>query len=223
MTDKIKFVTSKFSPYGHKVEMALIEKNIPYEKQEVDLSNRPEWFGKDAPLGKVPLLYVGDKILFESTVICEYLEEVFPATSLHSKDFIVKANHRAWMEFSTGILTATFGVIFAQNAQEFAAKKDELIAKINILEKNLKSAPYFDEKNFLLIDICMATSLQPIDFINSGYGLKIFDNSPKVAEYIKAVTTRESLKKALPTNYPDLFKAFLTRKKSYLLEMGLGL
>jgi glutathione S-transferase len=68
MSQKIKLVSSRFSPYVHRVEMVLIEKNIPYEKQEVDLSDRPEWFVKDAPLGKVPLLYVGDKTLFESIV-----------------------------------------------------------------------------------------------------------------------------------------------------------
>jgi len=42
----------------------LVEKNIPYEKFEVDLANRPDWFVKDSPLGKIPLLYVGDKVLF---------------------------------------------------------------------------------------------------------------------------------------------------------------
>ena len=66
MADKIKFVTSKFSPYGHRVEMVLIEKNIPYEKVEVDFANKPDWFVKDSPLGKVPIIYVGDKVLFES-------------------------------------------------------------------------------------------------------------------------------------------------------------
>lgn len=71
---KIKLITSKFSPYGHKVEMVLIAKNIPHEKEMVDLANRPEWFVKDAPLGKVPFIYVDDKIIFESSVICEYLE-----------------------------------------------------------------------------------------------------------------------------------------------------
>ena len=77
MADKIKLVTSKFSPYGHRVEMVLIEKNIPYEKQEIDLANKPDWFVKDSPLGKAPLLYVGKKVLFESIAICEYLEETF--------------------------------------------------------------------------------------------------------------------------------------------------
>ena len=82
MTAKIKLVTSKFSPYSHRVEMVLIEKNISYEKEVIDLQHRPEQFVKDSPLGKVPLLYADGKILFESIVICEYLEEAFPETPL---------------------------------------------------------------------------------------------------------------------------------------------
>ena len=80
---KIKLITSKLSPYGHRVEMVLLEKNIPYEKEYVDLTNKPEWFVNDSPLGKVPLLYVDDKPLFESLAICEYLDETFTNNNLH--------------------------------------------------------------------------------------------------------------------------------------------
>ena len=138
MTEKLKLVSSKFSPYCHRVEMVLIEKNIPYEKQEVVLSDKPDWFVKDAPLGKVPLLYVGDKPLFESLAICEYLEEAFPENPLHPKDPYAKAWHRAWMEFSSGILASTFGMMFAQNQEQFDIKKAETVSKLAILDKHLK-------------------------------------------------------------------------------------
>jgi glutathione S-transferase len=91
---KLKLVTAKFSPYGHRVEMTLIEKNIPYEKIDIDLANRPDWFVKESPIGKVPILYIDDKILFESMVICEYLEESFSDLPLHPKDLIIKAIRR---------------------------------------------------------------------------------------------------------------------------------
>ena len=44
----IKLVTSKLSPFGHRVEMCLIEKKISYDKVDVDLSNKPDWFIKDS-------------------------------------------------------------------------------------------------------------------------------------------------------------------------------
>ncbi len=223
MTDKIKLVTSKFSPYGHRVEMVLIEKNIPYEKQEVDLQNRPEWFVKDAPLGKVPLLYVGDKVLFESIAICEYLDETFPQNSLQSKDPIDKALHRAWMEFSSGILASSFGIMFAQNQEQFDLKKAETDVKLAILEKHLKFNPYFDGEKFSLVDVCFASAFKPLAFIDTKFTLEIFDLHKNLASYVEGVITRGSLHKALPKNYNEIFKAFLERKKSHLLTMSFSL
>lgn len=223
MTEKLKLVTSKFSPYGHRVEMALIEKNIPYEKQEVDLQNRPEWFVKDAPLGKVPLLYLGDKVLFESIVICEYIEEAFPQNPLHPKTAVEKALHRAWMEFSSGILAAGFGIMFAQNQEQFDIKKAELAAKLAILDKHLKFSPYFDGEKFSLVDICFASVFKPLAFIDNKFTLEIFDLHKNVASYVEGVVTRGSLHKVLPKNYEEIFKAFLERKKSHLLTMSFSL
>lgn len=213
---KPKLITSKLSPYGHKVEMVLIEKNIPYEKQEVDLANRPEWFVKDAPLGKVPLLYIDNKILFESSVICEYLEETNLANSLHSKDPAIKALNRAWVEFSSTLGSAIFAFAFA-NSENSAAKKDDLISKIAILEKNLSANPYFNGSDFLLVDIALACSLKPLVFLDNKYSLNLLANSPKLTAYAANVTARESLAKVLPQNYEELFALLLARKKSHLV------
>jgi len=223
MAAPVKLVNSKFSPYGHRVEMACIEKNIPYEKEEVDLQNRPEWFSKDAPLGKVPLLYVGDKVLFESIAICEYLEEAFPETPLHPKDPATKALHRAWMEFSSAILAAGFGIMFSQNQEQFDIKKAELRGRLDVLSKHLKFSPYFDGEKFSLVDICFASAFKPLTYIDTKFTLGLFDDHKNIASYVEGVVTRGSMHKALPKNYEEIFKAFLERKKSHLLTMSFSL
>ncbi len=223
MPDKIKLAASRFSPYCHRVEMVLIEKNIPYEKVEVDLANKPDWFLKDSPLGKVPLLYVGDKVLFESLAICEYLEEAFPEIPLHPQDPYTKAWHRSWMEFSSGILAGTFGMIFAQNQEQFDIKKAEIVARLAIFDKYMKFNPYFDGNKFLLVDICMASVFKPLTFIDNKFTLEIFDLYKNVASYVEGAVTRGSLHKALPSDYEDLFKSFIERKKSHLLTMSFSL
>ncbi len=217
---KLKLVTAKFSPYGHRVEMTLIEKNIPYEKIDIDLANRPDWFVKESPIGKVPILYIDDKILFESMVICEYLEESFSDLPLHPKDLIIKANHRSWMEFSSGILATTFAMIFANNQEQFDLKKADLISKIDILDKNLKFAPYFDGEKFSLIDICMASVFKPLTYIDNKFTLEIFDLYKTTSRYAESLVTRGSLQKVLPNNYDEIFHSFLERKKSHLLTMS---
>jgi hypothetical protein len=48
---------------------------VPFERIDIDLANKPDWFLKISPLGKVPVLRVttdkGETTLFESNVICE--------------------------------------------------------------------------------------------------------------------------------------------------------
>ena len=73
---------------------------MPFERIDIDLANKPDWFLKISPLGKTPVLVVGDKAIFESAVILEYLEETQPKP-LHPADPLDRAEHRAWIEFGS--------------------------------------------------------------------------------------------------------------------------
>jgi glutathione S-transferase len=220
---KIKLITSTLSPYGQRVEIALIEKNIPYEKQEIDLANKPDFLAKDSPISKVPLLYVDDKPLFESIAICEYLEEAFTQNPLHPKDLYLRAWHRGWMEFSNGILASTFGLIFAQDQQSFDLKKAEIVGKLKILDANLKFNPYFDGDQYSMVDICLASAFKPLTFIDKKFTLELFDLHKNVATYVEGAVTRGSVHKALSSDYEDVFKKFIEKKKSHLLTMSFSL
>ncbi len=220
---KIKLITSTLSPYGQRVEIVLIEKNIPYEKQEIDLANKPDFLVKDSPISKVPLLYVDDKPLFESIAICEYLEEAFTQNPLHPKDLYMKAWHRGWMEFSNGILASTFGLIFSQDQQSFDLKKAEIVGKLKILDANLKFNPYFDGDQYSMVDICLASAFKPLTFIDKKFTLELFDLHKNVATYVEGAVTRGSVHKALSSDYEDVFKKFIEKKKSHLLTMSFSL
>ncbi|GDX35554.1 glutathione S-transferase [Alphaproteobacteria bacterium] len=220
---KIKLVTSKLSPYGQRVEIALIEKNIPYEKQEIDLANKPDFLSKDSPTSKVPILYSDDKPLFESIAICEYLEDAFPQNPLHPQDPFMKAWHRGWMEFSNGILASTFALIYAQDQQNFDLRKADIVAKLKILDANLKFNPYFDGDHYCLVDVCLASAFKPLIFIDKKFTLEIFDLHKNVATYVEGAVARGSLHKSLANDYEDVFKRFIEKKKSHLLTMSFSL
>jgi glutathione S-transferase len=66
-------------PYAQRTRMLLEAKDIPYKVTELDISKpRPEWFLKINPSGQVPVIEHGQRILNESSIINEYIEEVFP-------------------------------------------------------------------------------------------------------------------------------------------------
>src|SRR3954466_14787775 len=94
----LKLISHKLCPYVQRAVIALTEKGLPFERIDIDLANKPDWFLKISPLGKTPVLVVGDKAIFESAVILEYLEEPQPHP-LHPAGALTRAEHRGWIEF----------------------------------------------------------------------------------------------------------------------------
>ena len=90
MAERPKLVSHKLCPYVQRAVIALVEKDVPFERIDIDLAHKPDWFLKISPLGKTPVLLVGDHAIFESAVILEYLEET-EARPLHPSDPLRRA------------------------------------------------------------------------------------------------------------------------------------
>ena len=75
MSAPLKLISHKLCPYVQRAVIALTEKGVAFERIDIDLANKPEWFKAVSPLGKTPVLLVGDTAIFESAVILEYLED----------------------------------------------------------------------------------------------------------------------------------------------------
>src|SRR5436853_4889744 len=104
MPAALKLISHKLCPYVQRAVIALAEKDVPFERIDIDLANKPDWFLKVSPLGKTPVLLVGEQAIFESAVILEYLEET-EARALHPADALRRAEHRAFIEFGSAVLT----------------------------------------------------------------------------------------------------------------------
>src|SRR5258708_30029622 len=98
MATPLKLISHKLCPYVQRAVIALTEKGVAFERIDIDLANKPDWFLKISPLGKTPVLVVGDHAIFESVVILEYLEET-QAQPLHPGDPLARAEHRAFIAF----------------------------------------------------------------------------------------------------------------------------
>ena len=100
---RLELVSHALCPYVQRAVIALTEKGVRFTRTIVDLDNKPAWFAAISPLGKVPLLRVDDAVLFESAVICDYLDETLEPR-LHPADPLERARHRAWIEFASTVL-----------------------------------------------------------------------------------------------------------------------
>jgi glutathione S-transferase len=84
----MKLWSGKLSPFSAKVRIVLAEKKLDCELLDVPWSRKtlwgpkPEAFLAVSPHGKVPVLVDGNVAVYDSTVICEYLEDTHPKPRL---------------------------------------------------------------------------------------------------------------------------------------------
>src|SRR3954468_11751487 len=151
MTAKLKLISHKLCPYVQRAVIALTEKGVAFERIDIELANKPDWFLAISPLGKTPVLQVGDKAIFESAVILEYLEETQPKP-LHPANPLARAEHRGWIEFGSAVLNDIAGFYAVPDEATFAAKTAQLEARFARLETRVAAAPWFDGAEFSLVD-----------------------------------------------------------------------
>lgn len=89
-------------PYSQKVRIVLAEKDLEHELVHVDLGKgeqKTAEFRKLSPLGKVPVLVDEDVVVYDSTVINEYLDEEYPNPALMPEDSAGRARVRLLEDF----------------------------------------------------------------------------------------------------------------------------
>lgn len=211
-----QLVSHALCPYVQRVAIALAEKGVAFDRVDIDLSAKPAWFVALSPAGKVPLLRVGEATLFESAAILEYLEDV-AAPKLHPADALVRAEHRAWMEFGSGVLADIAGFYSAPDEAALAARRAALAARFRRLEARLDGrGPWFDGAAFSLVDACFAPVFRYFDaFERLGEG-GMLDGLAKVAAWRTVLAGRRSVREAVAADYPQRLGAFLAARSSAL-------
>ena len=221
----LKLISHKLCPYVQRAVIALTEKGVPFERIDIDLASKPDWFLRISPLGKVPVLVVtGDDgrevALFESNVICEYIEETQPGAKLHPQDPLARAQHRAWMEFGSAILSDLWGLETTTDAATFESKRQAVAAKFARVEAALGQRPFFAGESFSLVDAVFAPVFRYFDLFDELTDLAVFADTPKVLMWRAALARRPSVRSAVSPDYPNLLRAFLVRHNAHMLKLA---
>lgn len=218
MPQQLTLVSFDLCPYVQRAAIMLKEKNVPYERIDVDLENKPEWFLKISPRGKVPLLKVGEDVLFESAAIVEYLDET-QEPRLHPEDPVTRARHRAWMEFGSAALSDIWTLETTTDRKSFDAAARALKEKFARLEADLGDGPYFAGRAFSLVDAVFAPVFRYFDVFDTMTDLGVFDSLTKVPAWRRALAERPSVREAVVADYNDRLRRFLERKGGVVVQL----
>jgi glutathione S-transferase len=210
----LTLISHKLCPYVQRVAIVLVEKRARYERVDVDLRDKPQWFHNISPLGKTPVLRVGDESVFESAVICEYLEDTI-APPLHPADPLRRAQHRAWIEFASVTLNDIASLYAAQDEQRLRAVHEALGRRIAQLEA-VVGGPYFEGERFSLVDAAFAPAFRYFELFDAVLDYNLFASAPKVVAWRARLAERTSVTQAVPANYHALLRQFVVEKGAML-------
>ena len=218
MTATLKLISHKLCPYVQRAVIALTEKGVGFERIDIDLASKPDWFLAISPLGKTPVLLVGDKAIFESAVILEYLEETQPRP-LHPADALMRAEHRAWIEFGSTVLNDIAAFYAAPDEAIFKVKTSQLERRLARLEERAAASPWFEGESFSLVDAVFGPVFRYFDVFDEIADFGILAGKPKLVCWRKALAARPSVRTAVSADYAALLRAFLDRRNSWISRL----
>ncbi|RZI83351.1 MAG: glutathione S-transferase family protein [Rubrivivax sp.] len=214
-TSSLTLISHALCPYVQRAAIVLREKGVPFERRDIDLAHKPDWFLKLSPLGKTPVLLVDDQPIFESAVICEYLDETL-LPRLHPADALVRAQHRSWVEFASAVLNTIWAFYTAPDEVALLAKAAELRARFEQVETALGQGPYFAGESFSVVDAVFGPVFRYFDVFDRIGDFGVLATSPKVRAWRQHLAARPSVQQAVSADYAELLKAFLLARESAL-------
>lgn len=180
------------------MRIALAEKQIAWEPIFVNLradeSKRPEYLALN-PNGSVPTLVDGETVVYDSTVINEYLEDRFPDPPLLGRDPERRARIRMWEDDADNNFGRPAEMIFIHQKgwrrfteEELHAFRARIREHLERLEKHLEGKTFL-AGDFSLADIAHAPRIIMLEDL----GVEVPGSHRNLRAYIKRLRLRPSL------------------------------
>ncbi len=196
--------------------IVLRAKEVEFEVTYINLREKPDWFLEISPHGKVPVLSVGGKPLFESNAIAEFLDETAPPR-LHPEDPVKRARNRAWTDFVPDF-SADFGrVYYAADEAALAKGMDAARGRLARLEEAIakerdNDGPYFNGPELCLVDAACAPFFQRYSLVEARLGCGLLREFPLVQAWSDALLANERVVGSVADSFEREFVTALHRR-----------
>ncbi len=197
----IELFVAKLCPFALRARLALAEKHLPTTEIEIDPRRKPSWFLQISPNGKVPLLRHDDKLVWESTVIAEYVEEAFPERALLPRQPHDRAQARTWVSFANSRLYAkTETLLHSFDPDVHARIAAQLADDLRLLEergfanRSAGNGPYLLGAEFSLADLALYPWFEQVAVLERHRGFRFPTECKHLRAWQEAVADREAVR-----------------------------
>jgi glutathione S-transferase len=188
-------------PYAQKVRIVLAEKELEFETKVVDLrkgEQRAAEFLKLNPLGKVPVLVDDEAVVYDSTIINEYLDEEYPNPPLMPEDSWGRAKVRMMEDMADMLFTPRVELVQAELRRPEAERDQEKVRRLQTeilhllrrLEQSLGSRSFVAGDFFSLADAAFVPGLLALPSL----GIELDSSLQAVQRWLHALQGRPSVR-----------------------------
>ncbi|HET7651110.1 MAG TPA: glutathione S-transferase N-terminal domain-containing protein [Gammaproteobacteria bacterium] len=201
----MKLIGSLSSPYVRKVRIVLAEKQLNHDWMAEDVWAADSTIQQSNPLGKVPCLLLDDgRALYDSRVICQYLDLQPPAHALIPEAAVPRIDVLRWEALADGVLDAGVLIRLEHTQRDAAQRSDKWVARqrgkvdqgLAVIAGDLGGRNWCVGERLTLADIAVGAALGWLSFRLPEIAWRT--RYPELGRYYDALMMRPSFQDTAP-------------------------
>ena len=179
--------------YSHRTRIVLFEKDVECQIVEVDPNKKPRELADLNPYNQVPTMVDRDLVLYESSIINEYLDERLPHPPLMPVDPVSRARARLMLLRFDRDWYSLLPEIESTDKKSGQRVRNILRDGLSVVSPIFKDQAFALGEEFSLVDCSLAPILWRLDH----YGVQLPRQAKPILDYAERLFARKAFKLSL--------------------------
>lgn len=223
--DLLRLYSMRFCPFAQRTRLVLAHKKIPHEIINVNLKYKPTWFLERNPYGLVPIIEYKGKVIYESAICDEFLDDLFPEPRLLPECSFKKSGYRLLLFDFDKAMVPSFYKLLSRNQEKRENGLTSVLSLLDYYERLLQEqgTSFFQGDSVGMVDFHFWPWFERLPAVRQLNGIDIPSASthPRLNQWISKMEQLEAVQQVkYPLEwYAGFFMSFAQREPDY--DIGL--